>query len=904
MSSGSFHFQMDGMLHIGGFPLEFGIDFAGENGGLALFARWSNNGNGCADIQKIAALADMEVPDGAFGFPLPIREFDVAYRIRDHALAARLDVDAIGSLEAKAALAEKSLSLALHPALKANLTLLPLVGGALQAGDSAEVASFEVAITPALVETAVHLRLVIAGTRLDIPVSFSFPRSRKSAYSDPADRNAPAPTPPKVFWAQVGKTLGFLNIYRVGVSFADGCIALYLDAGFHIAMLTAVFYDMCLRIPLAAGKSVSFSLDGVALSLDKPPLALSGGLYRDAASGMYNGELVVGFGKFRLTALGSYGALKMGNREIQSLFAYLVVSVPLGGSPMLFVTGLAAGFGVNRHLSLPERPENVADFPFVAAAMGRPGIAGVRTPAEMLKELGTLVQPKEDATFVTAGVKFLSFGMLESFVLLSVEFGKDFCVSVLGLSVLSIPAKATTPVAYACLAVKASYSTADGIISVLACLTNDSFVFDRNCKLTGGAALVVWTKGEHAGDFVVTLGGYHPLYDRKHYPLVNPVGASWKISDTLSLSASAYFALTPNAVMAGGRLSITYQSGKLKAWFIAWADFLMQWKPFRYDINIGISIGASYRVDFLFIHHTFTIELGAQLHLWGPKFAGTARITWFIISFTISFGENGAAPPPLTWAAFRDEFLPKPADSARARGENAAGDGRLCSITLIAGLAASAENGALPLVEPDFLVIEASSLLPSGTITVAGGNGDAVFQSAPALRIAPMGGISFTAALRVSLSRRDGSPVALSSAPVRGNAPGALWGNADRNLLDNSMIADVATGVTLRPVRKSPVGLRPARGAYSLAVLAANQPVQRRRPAWVKPAYPANRASSTDPLGDLQRSIASPPVSAARRRVASQLIPFGVTADGIDVGAWGRERFLFAPPRFATTGHR
>ena len=41
----------------------------------------------------------------------------------------------------------------------------------------------------------------------------------------------------------------------------------------------------------------------------------------------------------------------------------------------------------------------------------------------------------------------------------------------------------------------------------------DSYMLDPDCRLTGGFAFCVWFEPhDDAGDFVVTLGGYHPAF--------------------------------------------------------------------------------------------------------------------------------------------------------------------------------------------------------------------------------------------------------------------------------------------------------------------------------------------------------------------------------------------------------
>lgn len=142
-----------------------------------------------------------------------------------------------------------------------------------------------------------------------------------------------------------------------------------------------------------------------------------------------------------------------------------------------------------------------------------------------------------------------------------------------------------------------------------------------------------------------------------HYPSVDRVGIRWEILSGLTLEGNAYFALTPVGIMAGGGLSILYQKGRLKAWFIASADFLMQWAPLHYDISLKVRVGVSYTFKIFGFRKTLGVELGASLHLYGPEFAGEVSISWFIISFTIKFGNRNSTAPKMSWREFKEKFL-------------------------------------------------------------------------------------------------------------------------------------------------------------------------------------------------------------------------------------------------------
>jgi hypothetical protein len=95
---------------------------------------------------------------------------------------------------------------------------------------------------------------------------------------------------------------------------------------------------------------------------------------------------------------------------------------------------------------------------------------------------------------------------------------------------------------------------------------------------------------------------------------------------------------------------VLYSSGNLRAWFKAQMDALISWAPFHYRLDIAISIGASYRLNLLFVTTTIKVELGASLSIWGPPMGGRVHINWYIISFTVSFGaDESTNPEKLKW---------------------------------------------------------------------------------------------------------------------------------------------------------------------------------------------------------------------------------------------------------------
>lgn len=206
-----------------------------------------------------------------------------------------------------------------------------------------------------------------------------------------------------------------------------------------------------------------------------------------------------------------------------------LVNDPLGGPAFFFVTGLAVGFGYNRDLLIPP-VEQLTSFPLVAQAIrgdGLPPDPGRDTLLQELENLHNYLTPKTDQYFLAVGVKFTTFKIVDSFALVTLAFGKQFAFNLLGLSTLLVPPSMEgkqvdkDPLAEIQVALRATYMPEEGVLKIDALLTPNSYILSRKCRLTGGFAFYSWFKGQHAGDFVVTLGGYHPHFNvPAHYPIV------------------------------------------------------------------------------------------------------------------------------------------------------------------------------------------------------------------------------------------------------------------------------------------------------------------------------------------------------------------------------------------------
>ena len=91
------------------------------------------------------------------------------------------------------------------------------------------------------------------------------------------------------------------------------------------------------------------------------------------------------------------------------------------------------------------------------------------------------------------------------------------------------------------MAIRAAITPDSGLIAVEAGLTQNSYLFCSESKLRGGFACYFWFAGPHAGDFVVSVGGYHNRFKvPAHYPRPEPVGFVCKLGETLSLEGERH----------------------------------------------------------------------------------------------------------------------------------------------------------------------------------------------------------------------------------------------------------------------------------------------------------------------------------------------------------------------------
>ena len=654
-------------------------------------------------------------------------------------------------------------------------------------------------------------------------------------------------------WIKVNRTLGPAHLDKVGVGFSNGAVQFRVSASVQMSGLSFFVEGLGGGLKLAwPPKTPSFNIDGLGISLNSPPLSISGALIRSFVNGVesFDGMAMIKAANFTIAGLGSYS--RIGGDP--SLFIFAVLHADLGGPSFFYVTGLAAGFGFNRALRLPPIDE-VQNFPLVRGALEDNYFSGsgAKQMAGALEKLRTYIPPSGGEYWFAVGIRFNSFEMIQSFAMISVSFGHEVQIGLLGLSRMSLP-KGSEPgnaIAYAELALRAVIKPNEGSIAVEGRLTDNSYIFSHNCRLTGGFAFCTWFSGTHSGDFVISLGGYHPRFVRpEHYPLVPRLGVNWQVTSQLRVTAEMYFALTPSCLMAGGKMSVVYSSGAIKAWFCAYADFLLSWQPFHYTIDMGISIGVEADLGLFSI----SVHLSVGLQIWGPQFAGQIDVDLSVISFTIRFGPGKAPPNPLTAKEFVAAFLPLPppakpvvraqlrtAESAPLKTSEAIPSTPEVIATQINSGLIRQETGdnkqTLRVVNGHALALSVQSMIPVTSFSgLTPGDGNASIKSLDRLGARAMGKTTLRSEFSVSIQNildRNNKPADrpnLRVTTIENGVPEAVWGKSKTEGVvpaatpeANTIPVTVGVRIAFAPIH--PQGALPAMDIEKFASETFNKPI-------------------------------------------------------------------------------
>ncbi|KAG5659131.1 hypothetical protein KAF25_000333 [Fusarium avenaceum] len=534
-----------------------------------------------------------------------------------------------------------------------------------------------------LVPSGCHFAVVIRGTAGErmclLSYSFMAPRGSSQALitPGPAARKGRRRTEDEMedggpsAQAPYKKVAGPLAISNVGLEYKGKILSIVFDATFQLGPIGFSLLGFSLNTlfeSLDKLPSISVSIHGLAASFDRSPFTIAGVIVHgnDGAMDYFAGGLIVGFRPYQFQAAGFYGAvtIKNSNNTFQSVFVFAKLNGPLMTLAFAELSGICGGFGYNSSVRLPSI-DQISDFPFINS--GR--LSGNGNAQDVLLELvdpsaGGWFQPLDSTFWGAIGMRLSAFRMLNIDAVVAVQFGNSVKLGIFAVATCDIPSSnSRLKLAHAELGIAAVLDFDYGFLKIEAQLSPRSYILSPNCHLTGGFALCYWFDAPLAdtsriGDFVFTLGGYHQAF---HVPVGYPnpprLGISWNLGGGLSISGEAYFAITTKACMAGGRLHAAFKAGPLSAWFDAFANFLINYRPFHFDMSAGVSVGVGFSIDFWFIHIRISVQIGAELYLWGPPVAGRVHVDFWIVSFDINFGDSDSTDGKVSLSEFYELVL-------------------------------------------------------------------------------------------------------------------------------------------------------------------------------------------------------------------------------------------------------
>ncbi|KAI5358084.1 putative ribonuclease Z/Hydroxyacylglutathione hydrolase [Septoria linicola] len=664
------------------------------------------------------------------------------------------------------------------------------------------------------------------GSKLLLDYAFNKPvtpgNARKAMVSKD-NRPLPAPGAPTTSssgdgtaTAELSKKVGPIAVSNVGLRFEDGVLFLFLDIAAHLGPVQVMLLGFGIGINLKDfnlqkiyDTDPKFQLKGMGISFQQPPVGIAG-MFKDASTAtqrLYMGGVAISFKPYSFMAVGEYGEIaRPGTTGMTDTFKTLFIFAKLEG-PLIeleFVTigGITLGFGYNSNLRFPTIAQ-VPSFPFISNSIGGGDTDPLTVMNQLVGAADSYVKSQEDSFWIAAGLRAKAFQALDVSAVVILESSPYVNLGIFAKAIAQMPPAPTPRIAcflYVELGLMCTVDFHAGAFRVEAQLSPNSFVIHPSCHLTGGFALCYWFgRSDYAGDFVFTVGGYHPVFKPPaHYPVPPRLGIAWQMGP-VSIRGEAYFAITPTCCMGGGRLEVVFNSGLLCAYLTAYADFLIVYNPFFFKGEIGVCVGVRFTMDILFVTIHISVELNARLQLQGPEFGGSAYVDFWVFGFTIPFGARPKPPEKKNLDAFLDLLLQVPdadavAQNAITGGNPASGqihklhvlsveDGRYTNKKVKDG---TAEPGEIWEVQRAGFQFRIQSRAPLQSITEPAASdqeADLIVQEENPFFSKPM---QLTSQLQSSMTvtiakiEKTGREVAtFIPAPVIKEVPSALWGRYD-----------------------------------------------------------------------------------------------------------------------------
>ncbi|GAB5448410.1 DUF6603 domain-containing protein [Gymnodinialimonas sp.] len=603
--------------------------------------------------------------------------------------------------------------------------------------------------------------------------------------------------PTDIVWFSAQEALGPVHLSKLGVGWdqSEDILSFIVDGGVSLLGLTVDLVNLSIGIPVTHPFTLSdytLGLDGIGVDFKEGPIEISGSFLENKASDPvdYEGEAMLRLWHYAISAYGAYA----NDNGSPSLFVYALMDAPLGGIPAFFLKGLTGGFGYNRTLTLPGLNE-VEDFPLVAALADPSILSG--GPTAVLETLDNWIAPSRGEYWLSGGLAWTTYDIVNANVLASVEFGNDFEIGLLGIATMALPQNTDKHLAYVGLDIDVTLDIGADEFLASAVLSPDSFLLDPKFKLTGGFALQAWwSDNAHSGDLVISLGGYSPTITvPDYYPELARLGFSFSFAEDLSMNGDLYFALTTSNVMVGGEMQFTFDMAGMKLWFSADIDAFLYWQPAYLDVHMSVTAGASYTVSLFGSKSTLQVEANGEFDFWAAPSGGKIALDFWFISLPFSFGapEQTGSDDTVCWDEF-ETMLPPPVaqpttnlavQPATALAEEVTtgnqANSSVVTVTLSGGLLymfpeTSEDIGADWVIRADAFCFSTATVIPASEILLCGAS---VATSDAEIGARPLGVTLTDTTLAISIKNSDcieldASQWQATTTPT--GAPSAVWG--------------------------------------------------------------------------------------------------------------------------------
>jgi len=572
--------------------------------------------------------------------------------------------------------------------------------------------------------------------------------------------------PPGPWWIAVQRQLGPLYLEQFGFDTTEiegsvSGISLLFDARVSLFGLNAEVDQLGLHWTggdiFDVGNWV-VDLQGLGVSADMSGISISGGLLKTDLEGAisYVGMLMGRFSVYGLSLFGGY----TDDNGSPSFFVFGAVLGPIGGPPAFFVTGIGGGLGINRGLRVPDDLSRFDEYPFIKAL--DPAAPPASSPLQELRTLSAYFPREAGNLWFAAGISFSSFALVDGVAVVSVSFGSGLEVNLFGLARMALPRPQAALVSIE-LGLLARFSTEDGEFLIQAQLTDNSWLLYPEVRLSGGFAFATWWKGPNGGQFVLTLGGYHPDFSRSGYPIVPRLGLVWRVTDDIVIKGGSYFALTSEALMAGVDIEVSADYGFAWARIAFGANAIVYFDPFYFIAEAYARIAAGLKIKTFLGTIRFSISTGARIEVEGPSFHGKAYIEIGPSDITVRFGSSNKEPGVyVDWNGFVPKYLEQSTPGRASVISAVSGRGSLPAATDGGTLAPSSDGSA----ERPFEVFAEFELTVVTTVPTTrfdfGAASDAIDitpklsdGASTRLGLSPMNARNLTSTLAFRLEQRD-----------------------------------------------------------------------------------------------------------------------------------------------------